>query len=50
VIVPDLTESRRRVPDLGGSVLTDEIVVPDVGRYAIVRDNVGALIAPFEEA
>lgn len=49
VIVPDLAEARRRVPDLGGSVLTEEVAIPDVGRYAVVRDNVGALVAPFEE-
>jgi len=50
VVVPDLAEARARVPALGGTVLVEEVIVPEVGRYAVLRDNVGARIAAFEEA
>jgi len=48
VVVPELSTARNRVRELGGTVLVDQVDVPTVGSFAVVRDNVGAVIAPFQ--
>lgn len=48
VVVADLAESRGRVAKLGGKVLMDEIVVPNIGKIAIVQDPQGATLALFQ--
>lgn len=44
---PDLTATLEKVKSLGGSVLT-EIGVPMVGRFAVIADPQGAVIAVIE--
>ncbi len=48
LVVTDLDRARRLTPDLGGQVLVDEILVPELGRFAVIEDNVGARLALFE--
>jgi predicted enzyme related to lactoylglutathione lyase len=50
VVVKNLEESRDRAARLGGQVMMPEIVVPTVGRIAIIADPVGAIISLFEPA
>ena len=50
VVVAKLAESCERVKKLGGKVLMDRIPVPGIGTYAVVQDNVGAVIGLFESA
>jgi predicted enzyme related to lactoylglutathione lyase len=48
VVVKNLAESRARATTLGGTILMAEIVVPHVGKMAIINDPVGATISLFE--
>jgi predicted enzyme related to lactoylglutathione lyase len=48
VVVAKLGEGRERAKKLGGKVLMDEIVVPGMGAFAVVQDNIGAVIGLFE--
>ena len=50
VVVDDLAAARARVVNNGGTVLAEEHAVPGVGRFAVVTDNVGAVICPFQPA
>lgn len=50
VVVADLSESRGRVAKLGGKVLMEEIVVPNIGKIAVVQDPQGATLALFQPA
>lgn len=48
LVVDKLADARAKVPDLGGKVLMEEIPVPNIGKFAVITDNVGALVALFE--
>lgn len=48
VVVPDLAAARNTVGEQGGKVIVEEIPIPDVGKIAIVSDNVGAFVGLFE--
>ena len=48
VVVKKLAEGRERAKKLGGKVLMDEIVVPNMGAFAVIQDNIGAVIGLFE--
>jgi predicted enzyme related to lactoylglutathione lyase len=48
VVVKNLAESRTRVESLGGKVIEKEIVVPTVGKMALISDPVGAMISLYE--
>ncbi len=48
VVVKDLATARTTVKDNGGNVIVEEIPIPEVGKIAIVTDNVGAFIGLFE--
>lgn len=50
VVVDDLAAARARVVNNGGTVLAEEHAVPGIGRFAVVTDNVGAMICPFQPA
>ena len=50
VVVKDLAQSRERAKKLGGQVMVPEIVVPTVGKMAIILDSVGAGISLYEPA
>jgi predicted enzyme related to lactoylglutathione lyase len=50
VVIEELGAARDRTTRLGGKVLMPEIVVPTVGRMAIVQDSVGAVISLYEPA
>jgi uncharacterized protein len=47
VVVADLDAARRKAVDLGGRVVVDEIV-PTIGRFSAIVDNVGAAISLFQ--
>lgn len=48
VMVPSLATARHRVGELGGAVLVDEVEVPQIGRFAVIRDPIGGVLALFE--
>jgi hypothetical protein len=48
VVVKKLAEGRERAKKLGGKVLMDEVVVPNMGAFAVIQDNIGAVIGLFE--
>lgn len=48
VVVKNLAQSRDRVEKLGGRILEKEIVVPTVGKMALIADSVGAVISLYE--
>ncbi len=50
VVVPKLADACKRAQTLGGKVLMDNIKVPGIGTYAVIQDNVGAIIGLFESA
>ncbi len=50
VVVDDLAAARERVVSNGGKVLAEEHVVPGIGRFAVVSDNAGVVICPFQSA
>ena len=43
--VDDVAASLQQVTALGGSVITDVLALPNVGLYAVVTDNLGAVFA-----
>ncbi len=47
LLVPDLDRARERAIELGGELEIEEIPAPGFGRYAIIRDNVGAKLSLF---
>lgn len=50
VAVANLNESSERAKRLGGKVIVAEIPVPGFGKFAVLQDNVGAMIHIFEPA
>jgi hypothetical protein len=48
VLVADLAEAREKVIPLGGQILIEESVVPGLGRFSVILDNVGAVISLFQ--
>lgn len=50
VIVADLDESMARCRELGGAVVVDAKDVGSMGRYCVIRDPAGAVMALFEAA
>jgi predicted enzyme related to lactoylglutathione lyase len=50
VVIENLAQSRDRTVALGGKVMVPEIVVPTVGKMAIITDPVGAAISLYEPA
>lgn len=45
IAVEDLDRSLERCEELGGEVLVEPRGVPEYGRYAVIRDPVGAVVA-----
>lgn len=45
---PDVEETTIETGDLGGSVITAPFDVPDMGRFAVLRDPQGAIFAAYE--
>ena len=43
--VDDVAASLQQITALGGSVITDVLALPNVGLYAVVTDNLGAVFA-----
>jgi predicted enzyme related to lactoylglutathione lyase len=48
VAVAKLAESRARAEKLGGKILMPEIEVPGMGAFAVIQDDIGAVIGLFE--
>jgi len=48
VVVAKLADGRARAQKLGGKILMEEIVVPGMGAFAVMQDNIGAVIGLFE--
>jgi uncharacterized protein len=48
VSVANLETSRKKAVELGGKVMLEEMVVPGVGKFCVVVDNVGAGLALFQ--
>ena len=48
VSVPDVDQAADQAEDKGGAVIVPPTDIPEVGRFAIVRDPAGAVIAPFK--
>ena len=42
---PEISE---KVVELGGRILVEEMPVPGIGRFSVILDNVGAVIALFQ--
>ena len=49
ISTPDLEATKEKVLELGGQVLT-EIEVPEVGRFAVIKDPTGAVVSAYEPA
>lgn len=47
--VPDVAAATRRVVALGGTVLRDNVVIPE-GTFSVVRDPTGAQIGLFQSS
>lgn len=45
----DLDDALRRTPELGGSVVAEVMQYEGVGRWAVIEDPTGAVVALFEE-
>ncbi|MDA1195633.1 MAG: VOC family protein [Planctomycetota bacterium] len=50
VAVPDVDAAAKAASSAGGSVVMPPSDIPNVGRFAVVRDPSGATIAPFRSA
>jgi uncharacterized protein len=50
VSVSKLSDARDRAKRLGGKILMEEIAVPTIGKFAVIQDSVGGVIALFEGA
>jgi predicted enzyme related to lactoylglutathione lyase len=50
VIVADLDRSMEQCENLGGEIVAPERSMGTMGRYAVIRDPAGAVIALFEQA
>jgi hypothetical protein len=48
VVVAKLAEGRARAEKLGGKILMPEIEVPGMGAFAVIQDDIGAVIGLFE--
>jgi predicted enzyme related to lactoylglutathione lyase len=47
VAVDNVDESAAKATDLGGTVVTGPMDIPNVGRFAVIKDPTGAAIAIF---
>jgi len=47
VSTPDLEATKAKVRELGGRIMT-EIEVPDVGRFAIIKDPTGGVVSAYQ--
>ncbi len=45
VAVDDVDAAMAKVPDLGGSVLTEPFDIPNVGRMGVIQDPQGAVVS-----
>jgi hypothetical protein len=50
ILVKDLSAARKLVAEQSGKVLMEEVPVPTIGKFAVIQDNVGAIVALFEDA
>lgn len=50
VVVADLDDSMARCRELGGTVVVDAKDLGSLGRYCVIRDPAGAVMALFETA
>jgi len=48
VVVSKLAEGRARAEKLGGKILMPEIEVPGMGAFAVIQDDIGAVLGLFE--
>lgn len=48
VVVDDIAKARARVQQLGGSIMVEQIAVPNIGLISIVQDPQGAGISLFQ--
>jgi predicted enzyme related to lactoylglutathione lyase len=48
--VADIEESTRRCKELGGSMVTEIRSAGTMGKYCVIRDPAGAVVALFEQA
>ncbi len=48
IAVASLDRSRELAKQLGGQVMVPQVMVPHVGRFAVIQDNLGAIVALFE--
>ncbi|HMR05689.1 MAG TPA: VOC family protein [Polyangiaceae bacterium] len=49
ILVKDLAAARKLVTEESGKVLMEEIAVPNIGKFAVIQDNVGAVVALFQD-
>jgi len=47
VVVPEVDKSTARAQELGAKVMVPPTSIPTVGRFAVIADPQGALIAPY---
>ena len=50
VAVDDVDAATERATNLGGQVFCPPMDIPNVGRFAIIADSAGAVIAPYKDA
>ncbi len=50
IMVKDLAAARKIVTEQKGKILMEEIPVPNIGKFAVIEDNVGAHVALFQDA
>jgi uncharacterized protein len=50
VVVEKLEAGKQRVEKLGGQILVNEVAVPTIGRFAVTKDPLGAVLCLFEPA
>lgn len=48
VLVEDLETARAAATELGGDVLVEQIVVPGIGTFCVIADDLGARLALFQ--
>ncbi len=50
VAVPDVDENAKLAKELGGKIIREPMDIPNTGRFAVIQDPTGAMIATFKMA
>jgi predicted enzyme related to lactoylglutathione lyase len=50
VVVDDVESAGKRAQDAGGSIVSDPMDIPEVGRILVIRDPQGAVISAYQPA